>query len=193
MNKYILLIFIIPIVAQDLMINSFDEQSDFDNNYWQLDLTGDSNIGYANYAPASTSHDGTGAIEIEYSAHNSENWGGFTKLSHFHPDPDSVYDLTGFNTISFWFYNDFPASQSDRMDLRFVLFDISTSLDNNVYSESQVEYFYSFHFDMLDVDGMFGQDTTRAVVQFQTIHHLTTDGVAGPLTRNALEKVIKYL
>ncbi len=152
MNKYILLIFIIPIVAQDLMINSFDEQSDFDNNYWQLDLTGDSNIGYANYAPASTSHDGTGAIEIEYSAHNSENWGGFTKLSHFHPDPDSVYDLTGFNTISFWFYNDFPASQSDRMDLRFVLFDISTSLDNNVYSESQVEYFYSFHFDMLDVE-----------------------------------------
>lgn len=51
----------------------------------------------------------------------------------------------------------------------------------------------NYSFDMLDVDGMFGQDTTRAVVQFQKIHHLTTDGVAGPLTRNALEKVIKYL
>ena len=152
MKKFLSLIFIIPLLSQDLMINSFDLETDFDSEYFQLDLTGDSSIGYANYGPASISHDGEGAIEIEYSAHNSEGWGGFTKLSHFHPDPDSVYDFSGFNTISFWFYNEAPASQMDRMDLRFVLFDISTSPDNNVYSESQVEYFYSFHFDMLDVE-----------------------------------------
>ena len=152
MKKIMFLLFLTPIFSQDLIINSFDVESDFDSEYFQLDLTGDSSIGYANYGPANASYDGNGAIEIEYSAHNSEDWGGFTKLSHFHPDPDSVYDFSGFNTISFWFYNDVPASQFDRMDLRFVLFDISTSPDNNVYSESQVEYFYSFHFDMLDIE-----------------------------------------
>ena len=152
MKKYIIfLLFIVPAISQDLIINSFDNSSDFDEDYWILDLTGDSEIGYANYNEASISHDNQGALEIEYSVHNSEIWGGFTKLSHFHPDPNSVYDFTGFNTISFWYYNTVPANQSDRMDIRFVLFDISTSPDNNVYSESQVEYFYSFHFDMLDM------------------------------------------
>ena len=132
------------------MINSFDSQSDFDEDYWIMDLTGDDEIGYANYSESSINHDGLGAIRFDYSAHNSEIWGGFTKLSHFHPNPESVYNLSDYNTISFWYYNESPASQEDRMDLRFVLYDISTSDDNNVYSESQVEYFYSFHFDMLD-------------------------------------------
>ena len=102
MKKYIIfLLFIVPAISQDLIINSFDNSSDFDEDYWILDLTGDSEIGYANYNEASISHDNQGALEIEYSVHNSEIWGGFTKLSHFHPDPNSVYDFTGFNTISF--------------------------------------------------------------------------------------------
>ena len=85
------------------MINSFDLETDFDSEYFQLDLTGDSSIGYANYGPANISHDGEGAIEIEYSAHNSEGWGGFTKLSHFHPDPDSVYDFSDLTQFHFGF------------------------------------------------------------------------------------------
>ena len=151
MKKNILFILLIaPILSQDLIINSFDSNSDFDNDYWILDLTGDSELGYANYSESNISHDNEGAIEIDYSVHNSEIWGGFTKLSHFHPNPESVYDFSDYNTISFWYYNILPASEPERMDIRFVLFDISSSLDNNVYSESQVEYFYSFHFDMLD-------------------------------------------
>ena len=89
-----LLLFIAPILSQELMINSFDNETDFNDDYWQLDLTGDSDFGYANSSAASMSHDNTGAVRIEYSAHNSEPWGGFTKLSHFHPDPNSVYDLS---------------------------------------------------------------------------------------------------
>ena len=153
MKKHIIfLLFLVPLISQDLIINSFDSNSDFDNDYWILDLTGDSQLGYANYSESTLSYDNQGAVEIDYSAHNSEIWGGFTKLSHFHADPNSVYDFSDFNTISFWYYNISPASESERMDIRFILYDISTSLDNNVYSESQVEYFYSFHFDMLDME-----------------------------------------
>ena len=49
-----------------------------------------------------------------------------------------------------------------------------------------------YSFDTLKVDGMFGQDTTRAVVQFQKLHNLTTDGIVGPVTRSALAKVTRY-
>ena len=151
MKRYIILLLLIaPIISQDLMLNSFDSESDFDEDYWILDLTGDSQIGYVNYNEANISHDGLGAIILDYSIHNSEIWGGFTKISHFHPDPNSVYNLSDFNTISFWYYNESPASPENRTEVRFVLYDISTSPDNNVYSNSNVEYFYSFHFDMLD-------------------------------------------
>ena len=40
MKKNILfLLLIAPILSQDLIINSFDSNSDFDNYYWILDLT----------------------------------------------------------------------------------------------------------------------------------------------------------
>ncbi len=39
------------------------------------------------------------------------------------------------------------------------------------------------------VDGVFGPQTTYAVKQFQTYHHLTVDGVVGPQTISALRGV----
>ena len=150
MKSLLFILLIFPILSQELIINSFDSELDFNENYWTLDLTGESGLGYANYSESSISHDQNGAIQFDYSIHNSEDWGGFTKLSHFHPDPNSVYDLSDFNALSFWYYNEIPASPEDRAEIRFVLYDISTSLDNNVYSDLDVEYFYSFHFDMLD-------------------------------------------
>ena len=150
MKKLLFILLIFPIIAQELMINSFDSDEDFDEDYWILDFAEGNEFGYANYSEASISHDQIGAIQFDYSIHNSVDFGGYTKLSHFHPDPNSVYDLSDFNAISFWFYNEAPASLEGRTEIRFVLFDISTSADNNVYSDAEVEYFYSFHFDILD-------------------------------------------
>ena len=132
MKKILFLLFIAPTLSQELMINSFDSESNFDETYWELDMSGSSGLGYANCSSSNTSHDNNGAVKIEYNVQNEESWGGFTKLSHFHPDANSVYDFSNFNVISFWYYNEAPASQDDRMDLRFVLYDISTSPDNNV-------------------------------------------------------------
>jgi len=151
MKKLLFISLIFPIISQELIVNSFDNQSNYDDTYWQLDMSGASGLGYANCSSSNISHDNNGAVKIEYNVQNEESWGGFTKLSHFHPDPESVYDFSDFNVISFWYYNELPASEIDRMDLRFVLYDVSTSPNNDVYSESQVEYFYSFHFDMLDM------------------------------------------
>ena len=42
------------------------------------------------------------------------------------------------------------------------------------------------HYDPLEVDGVFGPDTVRAVQEFQLRNDLKADGKVGPLTWNAL-------
>lgn len=42
------------------------------------------------------------------------------------------------------------------------------------------------HFDPVQVDGLFGPDTVRAVQEFQLRNDLKADGKVGPLTWNAL-------
>lgn len=39
-------------------------------------------------------------------------------------------------------------------------------------------------------DGVFGPSTQRALIAFQTAHHLTPDGVLGPATRAAMRKAL---
>ena len=45
-------------------------------------------------------------------------------------------------------------------------------------------------FDCGKVDGIFGQKTTAAVKAFQRAHNLTDDGIAGPVTLAAIERLI---
>lgn len=41
------------------------------------------------------------------------------------------------------------------------------------------------------IDGVFGTSTERALVAFQTAHHLSPDGVLGPATRTALLNALR--
>jgi putative peptidoglycan binding protein len=44
----------------------------------------------------------------------------------------------------------------------------------------------SLGFPVGTIDGVFGASTERALIAFQTAHHLSPDGVLGPVTRAAL-------
>jgi hypothetical protein len=41
------------------------------------------------------------------------------------------------------------------------------------------------------IDGVFGASTERALIAFQTAHHLSPDGVLGPATRAALRNALR--
>ena len=49
----------------------------------------------------------------------------------------------------------------------------------------------SLGFTVGTIDGVFGASTERALIAFQTAHHLSPDGVLGPATRAALLSALR--
>ncbi len=95
---------------------------------------------------------GSGALQIDYSVHNAESWGGYSKFEHWHPDSGSTYDFSAYDSISIKYYNSVPQSLADRVSLRMCLQDVSDSPNGDTtYTNEEAEYYYSFHY-VLDSD-----------------------------------------
>ncbi len=146
------------------VVNSFDA-APADTNYWawfeqissgnpdvsghyQVSDNADSELGWINVDyigdPVQV---GDGAIQMEWSAHNIEGWGGYSKLEHWHPDSLGVYDFSNYDSISFWYYNAVPQSDGGSTHFRFNLQECSDSPNGpNTTNVADVEYYYSFHY-----------------------------------------------
>lgn len=162
MKKYYL-IFLMFLTAgllfgQEQTINSFDT-ADADTNYWvfhenhggqhyETSAAADSAEGWLNVTyPTTDVAEGSGAMQLEYLAHNIESWGGYTKLAHWNPDSNGVYDWSMYDTLSFWYNNVIPQDQVGRVHLRVNLHDVSDSpTEYKTYDVNDVEYYYSFHY-----------------------------------------------
>jgi hypothetical protein len=158
--KRLLLLFaviMLPVLAFGQMINSFDKAS-ADTNYWAYFA----NHGGKHYQTSTAAakekgwmklthvtdpvKEGTGALKIEYSVHNSESWGGYTKLEHWNPDSSAVYDWSRYDSVMIWYNVQVPQSIKSRVELRFCLHDVSDSPDGaKTYDVGKTEYYYSFH------------------------------------------------
>ena len=78
----ILLLPLIFLSAQS--INSFDSEPD-DSTYWAWETSdnADPDSGYVNISYVTDQvAEGTGAMQLDYSAHNIEAWGGYSKIYH---------------------------------------------------------------------------------------------------------------
>ncbi len=149
MKKLILCFMILAVAPLSLkaqqVIQSFDTQ--LDSTYWVYENNGlaDADLSYIiQYVNDDDFVEGTGCMEVQYSAHNTETWGGYTEIWHLVPGSE-VYDFSAYDSISFWYNNVEPATLPDRMHLRFHLYDVSNA-SPNVRRNSQCEYYYSFHY-----------------------------------------------
>lgn len=143
--------------GQEFLLNSFDAAS-ADTNYWayfdnhggqhyQTSVSADSALGWLTLTYPTTNpvpQEGAGAMQVEYSVQNCESWGGYTKLEHWNPDTNAVYDWSLYQKLAFWYYNSVPESEASRITFRLNLHDISESETYNVYSVNQCEFYYSF-------------------------------------------------
>jgi len=149
----LVLIFAISFSYGQKVINAFDATPD--TSFWDVIMGGNANSdsSYMNFSfVANPVMVGDSAMKLAYSAQNSESYGGFAKLEHWHPDSNLTYDFTGYDSISFYYYNSVPQSRAGRAHLRFCLHDVSDSPNGNkTYNGNNCEYYYSFHY-ILDND-----------------------------------------
>ncbi|MBN2356088.1 T9SS type A sorting domain-containing protein [candidate division KSB1 bacterium] len=158
MKKVLLFVIVafLPLLAFGQMINNFDA-APADTNYWayfdnhggqhyQTSDQADSAKGWLQLTFVSDPvQEGTGAMKVDYSVHNSEGWGGYSKLEHWNPDSSATYDWSKYDSIAFWYYNAVPQSLAGRVTFRLDLQDVSDSPNGNAtYSVNDCEYYYSF-------------------------------------------------
>lgn len=143
-----LLLFTGAIFAQEEVINDFDAAPD--SGYWAFfqNDNADTNVSYMNYEFITDNvQDGAAAMQVDYSAHNNETWGGFVKLEHWNPDSTTTYDWSLYDTLSIWYNNTIPASEEARVHLRLNLHDVSDATSGPATDDvGEVEYWYSFSF-----------------------------------------------
>ncbi|SVA43597.1 uncharacterized protein METZ01_LOCUS96451 [marine metagenome] len=151
---------LIPIFLFGQMINNFDSAPP-DTNYWMwydpiqeggqsstsghyaTNTNADADSAYIHVSYVSDPlSEGAGAMQVEYSVHNMEGWGGYTKIHHFHPDTLGVYDWSAYESISFDYYNSVAQSLPNRVTLRLNLNDYG-GIDDSSYT-GLGEFYYSF-------------------------------------------------
>ncbi len=151
--------------GQDYQFDGYDA-APADTNYWQWYdnvVAGDTTSPGGHYSVSGLAHPdtgwaeinyvtspvfaGDGAVQIDYSAHNVETWGGYTKIEHWNPDSTQTYDWSAFDSISFRYNNTVAQSLAGRVHVRFCLQDVSDSPNgNNTYTNEEAEYYYSFQY-----------------------------------------------
>ena len=82
--SFFTLIFVPLLSFGQMQIDNFDS-APADSNYWNYEISenADSTLSYVNVSYITDQvAEGAGAMQLEYSAHNSESWGGYAKLEH---------------------------------------------------------------------------------------------------------------
>ena len=168
MIRVFLLSLLLPLflLAQERVLFDDFDSAPADTNFWayfdnfggqhyQTNANADSAYGWIHYSYVTDPvYSGAGAFKMDYSVHNKEGWGGYTKIEHWNPDSNAVYDWSNYDSIEVWYYNAVPQTLPGRVHFRFCLHDVSDSPDGNkTYSISDCEYWYSFHYILDDEPG----------------------------------------
>ncbi len=166
MSRFFVLLLLLPLFlfAQEQVLWDDFDAAPADTNFWawfenhggqhyQTNANADSAYGWIHYSYVNdVVYNGTGAFKMEYSVHNTEGWGGYTKLEHWNPDSNGVYDFSNYDSIMVWYYNAVPQSLPGRVHFRFNLHDVSNSPNGpKTYDVTECEYYYSFHY-ILDAE-----------------------------------------
>ena len=74
---------LLPILIIGQSINNFDVEPD--PGYWGFEISdnADPALSNATLTTVSEAIEGVGAMQVDYSVHNSESWGGYTKIFHY--------------------------------------------------------------------------------------------------------------
>ncbi len=142
------LIISIPLMVNAQMIlDNFD--APLDTTAWSIYGNDDPNHTYLRTSvEATTVHEGTGALRIEWQDECYDQWGGWIGLTNARPDSGMVYDFSLYKNISLWYYNEVAQSKSGEVEFRIILNDAGPGT-----SEGNYEIWLSHHWILDDAPG----------------------------------------
>ena len=172
MLRFSMVLMLLMVVGHAQVLNNFDA-APADTTYWEyyapvteggletnpsahyaISTNADPALGWIHTSFVSDIvHEGAGAMKVDYSVHNSEGWGGYSKLHHYYPDSLSTgtYDWTLYDSISFAYYNLTPQDSAGRVHLRLNLGDYG-DIEDSAYHDLG-EWHYSFHYILDNAPG----------------------------------------
>lgn len=156
MKKMFLLLFLFAFAPMFLMgqqmIQSFDTQ--LDSTYWGYESSASSDSTKSFIIQTLNEEnfiEGTGSMQVEYSAENIESWGGYTKIEYIAPGAE-VLDWSAYDSVSFWYNNVVAQNLPGRVHLRFELYDVSDVPDTTSVG-GDTEFYYSFQYILDSLPG----------------------------------------
>ncbi|MDG1224442.1 MAG: hypothetical protein P8O00_07660, partial [Candidatus Marinimicrobia bacterium] len=105
--SFLILIFVPLLSFGQMQINSFDSEP-ADSTYWGYEISenADSTKSFVNISYITDqAAEGSSAMQLEYSGHNSESWGGYAKIEHYARQPlppDTTGGGNGPNLVGTW-------------------------------------------------------------------------------------------
>ena len=169
--RFSMVLMLLMVVGHAQVINNMDA-APADTAYWEwfepvteggsadlaahyaISTNADSSLGWIEMSYVTdTVLEGDGAMRVDYSIHNSEGWGGYTKIQHRYPDTLSTgtYDWSMYDSLTFSYNNIVPQDSLGRVHLRFNLLDYGAITDSG-YSDLG-EFWYSFSYILDDEPG----------------------------------------
>ncbi|MFL2983695.1 MAG: carbohydrate binding domain-containing protein, partial [Candidatus Neomarinimicrobiota bacterium] len=138
-------VLLLPVFIYGQVIDNFEIEPD--TSHWDYDISAsaDPALSYVNESYVTDPvTEGSMALQLDYSAHNIESWGGYAKVYHLHPDvaTGGTYDWTGYDSISVSYYNSISQSEAGAVHLRLNLSDYAGITDDAYVGLG--EYYYSF-------------------------------------------------
>ena len=106
----------------------------------------------ASYVSEPVYGDNEGSLLLEWGITHEHDWGGNSNLNCAVFDSSGVWDLTGYDSLAFMYYNEESSSIPGAAHVRFQLHDVSHSVNGaKTYDFNEAENWYSFH-HILDND-----------------------------------------
>jgi len=87
---------------------------------------------------------GQGALGLEYKVELTEAWGGSAIIQLRNPEDTGLWSFSGYDSLSFYFYNKVTCSWQNGVQLRIILYDASNVDDLGDTSLNGTEWRYSF-------------------------------------------------
>ena len=130
MNKVLTMIIalLIPVLSFGQQIDGFNSVPD--TSYWDYEVSAsaDSTLSFINASYVTDPlSEGSHTLQLDYSAHNIEGWGGYVKIYHMHPElaNGGTYDWSGYDSLSLSYYVSSAQSGTNNVELRLNLRDYS--------------------------------------------------------------------